>query len=227
MRRRPRRALPDLRRAARRGAEPHGLTRAIRPRVGSRLTTRPSFGPSSSFSPRSSRSGEDGLATEASSPRRFRPCARQVMATSDAPCRARRGSSPWGETSSRARIAFPASPSRATASTIQSAFHRFDAPRCVSAPRLAGARHQLRGFATDGAASSCRFALVARATRTRPESRHRFITGGRRRAGRLESTSADETIREHDHGRPSPARPRSRSPGRAATLVRTAFRPSP
>lgn len=94
MRRRPRRALPDLRRAARRGAEPHGLTRAIRPRVGSRLTTRPSFGPSTSFSPRSSRSGRDVLALEASSPRRFRPCARQVMVTSDAPCRARPGAHP-------------------------------------------------------------------------------------------------------------------------------------
>lgn len=126
------------------------------------------------------------------------------MVTSDAPCRARRGSSPWGETSSRTRTAFPAAPSRATASAVQSAFHRFDAPRCVSAPRLAGARHQLRGFATNGAASSCRFALVARATRTRPGPRHRFITGGRRRAGRLESTSADENDPR--------ARPRSSKP---------------
>lgn len=73
VRRRPQRASPDLRRAARRGAGPRGLTRAIRPRVGSRLTTRPSFGPSTSLFSRSSRSREDGLASEASSPRRCRP----------------------------------------------------------------------------------------------------------------------------------------------------------
>lgn len=59
--------------AARRGAEPRGLTHAIRPRVGSRLTTRPSFGPSTSLFSPSSRSRDDGLASEASSPRRCRP----------------------------------------------------------------------------------------------------------------------------------------------------------
>jgi hypothetical protein len=83
--------------------------------------------------------------------------------------------------------------------------------------RFTGTRHRSRGFATDDPASDA----LSPSERSRvggldPSSVPRTLRSRARRATRRLSTSAIDTVREHNHESPNSAEPRQQSPADAA-----------